>query len=948
MFKIRDKILVMFLPLVIVPLLIVGALFYFSTINYMKQNRGDEISQQARKKREKAMELLRSVEKEVLFLSKNRAILNLIDAVDRKDNGQVNYYQSVVEKVFTSLSESNSEYCQIRYINESGFEIVQADLESGQISIVPPEKLKDQSHTDYVKEMLKLKDGDVSVSSLDLKRERGVIEKAHTPTIRYAAPVFNSLGMFRGGVVLNYKADNQLFVTLRKKLHEESDTLLIDREGTYLVHSNVAKCWGGQHGLGTNENLKNDLFEDISSQLLSGESGDLLVGDQYYNYMPIFFDPTNRQKFWVLIERFPKAVVYSPVYDFYIKLGILVLFMIAVVIVAVFVLSQKLTNPISKLVRGITNIAEADSDYHIPITSNDEIAFLCFSFNKILYKLNKANKQLLDYADHLEKKIETKTEEIFGKARQQKIVAEIGKLLWTNVGIEDTMERVVKLVAKTLRVELCSILLLDKSESYFYLASGIGWEDDLVGHAQVSAGVETQAGYTLAQQRSIVVRDLRTETRFSGSPLLREHGVVSGLSVSMIVKGKAIGVMGVYTKKECVFAKSEINFLESVGQIMAAAIDRKHAEDVIVRGKEFTDKLIETAKDAIVCIDEKGIVITWNKAAEEIFGYSNKEIVGQQILIIIPQKYKKDHQKGMELFLQTNEKRIIGKTVEVEGRKKNGDEIPVDMSLSCQKVDEGKYIFTAIIRDISFQKEVKKKLYENSKSLKKANKELGDFVYIVSHDLKEPLFAIEGYVSRLSKLSGDSLDERGNRYIDRIKVNTGLMSNRIHELLEVIKVGTVVYNFADHKSKNIVVGIVDEMESLLSRERINLTIQDDLPTIKCDPKRLKDVFWNLLTNAIKFMGENDVRQIKIGCERVNSNHQFFVEDTGIGIKKEYQEQIFKIFRRLKDIDAEGTGVGLAIVKKIVALHNGKLWVESPIRDGKGAKFCFTVPTGNQN
>ncbi|MDR4505705.1 MAG: PAS domain S-box protein [Candidatus Scalindua sp.] len=943
MFKIRDKMLVAFLPVLIVPMCIVVALFCFYTISYMKENREDEITQQTRKKKDKVMQHLCSGEKDVLLLSKNRAIFNLTDAVDRKDIEHIDYCRTVVEDLFKDFFESNRNYCQIRYIDESGMEIVRVEMDS----IAPPGRLQDKSQSYYVQEMLKLKDGDVYVSELDLNRERGIIETPHRPMIRYAAPVFNSSGRGRGGVVLNSRADSQLFPALKQEFHEKSDTFLIDRDGSYLIHPDGAKCWGGQSDLNTNENLKNDFSPEISSLLLSGESGDVLVNDQYYSYMPISFDQSDIGRFWVLAVSLPKAALYSPVYISCIQLGTSVLLMLAVVITAFFLLSRRVTKPLNELVKGVIKLTETDSDFHIPITSNDEIAFLCFSFNKVLYKLGKANNQLQDYAEHLEKKIEIKTEEIFGKARQQKLVAEIGKLLWSNMNLEVTMHRVVKLVAKTLRMEFCNILLLDKSQPVFTMASGVGGEDGLDGHTQVSAGVETHAGYTLKEQKPVVVRDLRTETRFSDSPLLRERGVVSGLSVAMVVKGKAIGVVVGYTKKERVFSKSDINFLESVGQIMAAAIDRKNAEYEIVRRKEFTDKLIETAQDAIVCIDENGIITIWNKAAEVIFGYSHEEIIGQQILTIIPEKYKEDHKKGLKLFLETNETRITGKTVEVDGRKKNGEEIPIDVSLSYQKVDNGKYIFTAIIRDISFQKEVKRRLRENARSLKKVNRELGDFVYIVSHDLKEPLFAIDGYVSRLSKICGDSLDERGKRYIDRIKVNTKVMSNRIHELLEVIKVGMVVYNFADHKSKIIVDTIAHELESLLDRERIELFIQDDLPTVFCDPKRLKDVFWNLLTNAIKFMGENDTRKIKIGCERENGHYKFFVEDSGIGIKEEYQKQIFKIFRRLKDIDAEGTGIGLAIVKKIIGLHHGKLWVESPIHDGRGAKFCFTIPTANE-
>jgi two-component system, LuxR family, sensor kinase FixL len=111
----------------------------------------------------------------------------------------------------------------------------------------------------------------------------------------------------------------------------------------------------------------------------------------------------------------------------------------------------------------------------------------------------------------------------------------------------------------------------------------------------------------------------------------------------------------------------------------------------------------------------------------------------------------------------------------------------------------------------------------------------------------------------------------------------------------------------------------------------------------CDGKRMRDVLSNLITNAIKFMGEDKKRQVRIGCDKSGGYHKFFVEDTGIGIREEHREQIFEIFKRLNEVKAEGTGVGLAMVKKIVEQHKGIIWVESPVRDGKGSRFCFAIP-----
>jgi signal transduction histidine kinase len=205
----------------------------------------------------------------------------------------------------------------------------------------------------------------------------------------------------------------------------------------------------------------------------------------------------------------------------------------------------------------------------------------------------------------------------------------------------------------------------------------------------------------------------------------------------------------------------------------------------------------------------------------------------------------------------------------------------------------------------------------------------------------------------------DVYDDKGKLFTDRIKINVQTMSNKIKEIMEVLKIGRIVYKFGDNDSGAIVKDVVNSLETRIKTNRIKVTIDHNLPTVYCDERRLKDLFSNLVTNAIKFMGtseqtetshdrsaeerDDELRSVKIGCQADTDAYKFFVEDTGIGIRKEYQEQIFKIFRRLRDIETEGTGVGLAIVKKIVELHSGKLWIESPVEDGRGSRFCFTIP-----
>jgi len=265
------------------------------------------------------------------------------------------------------------------------------------------------------------------------------------------------------------------------------------------------------------------------------------------------------------------------------------------------------------------------------------------------------------------------------------------------------------------------------------------------------------------------------------------------------------------------------------------------------------------------------------------------------------------------------------------------------MSLSYQETNDGHYSFTAIIRDVTTQNEAKEQLIEKSNEIEKINNELKDFIYTVSHDLKEPLFSINGYVTRLEETYNNIYDEKAKKFSKRIKANIDIMSNRIQEILEVAKVGIIEYNYKGHDSEDIIRNILVALQDKIEASNITIFLKPNLPTILCDEKRIRDVFYNLITNAIKFMGDNKKREVTIGHKKIEGYYEFFVEDTGIGIRKEYQNNVFKIFSRLKQIETEGSGVGLIIVKKIIETHKGEIWIESPIDNGNGTRFCFTIP-----
>ncbi len=288
--------------------------------------------------------------------------------------------------------------------------------------------------------------------------------------------------------------------------------------------------------------------------------------------------------------------------------------------------------------------------------------------------------------------------------RYQSVISRLAHELLLSGDLTSKINEVVKAIADTLDSEYCEVLELLPDGKAMLLLAGIGWKEDLVGSATVSTGLDTQAGYTLKSNKPVIVNDLKTETRFTGSSLLLDHDVVSGISVIIQGKRGPWGVLGVHTCKSIIFANGELDFVQTVADILANTIECDLSENTLRESEQGYRGLIETAQDAIIRIDEDEIVNIWNKSAEKIFGYTKDEIIGKSVSIIIPERYRRRHKEGVQRFLRTDRARIIGDIVEVFGETKEGIEVPVEMSLTFQKNNRGQYHFMAIIRDISVRK----------------------------------------------------------------------------------------------------------------------------------------------------------------------------------------------------------------------------------------------------
>jgi PAS domain S-box-containing protein len=383
---------------------------------------------------------------------------------------------------------------------------------------------------------------------------------------------------------------------------------------------------------------------------------------------------------------------------------------------------------------------------------------------------------------------------------------------------------------------------------------------------------------------------------------------------------------------------------DATGKIIGASTiawditEQKRIEMALRESEARFRSITQSATDAIISADSDDNIISWNRGAQIIFGYTEEEVSGKSLIIIIPERYREAHKKGLERVNSTGETRIIGKTVEMVGVKKDGSEFPLELSLSTWKIGTRR-LYSGIIRDITERKQAEEKLKQTLAELERSNNDLEQFAYAASHDLQEPLRTISNFSQLLERRYKGKLDAKADQFIGFIVDGTTRMQEMIDDLLAYSRVSTRAKPFEATDFKTVFDHALTNVKMAVE-ESGALVTYDPLPTIMVDASQMVQLFQNLLSNAIKFRKEKP--RITVSAVKRGNEWLFSVQDNGIGIAPEFMEHIFKMFQR-EHASAEypGTGVGLAICKKIVERHGGRIWVES--EQGKGSIFYFTIP-----
>ena len=366
--------------------------------------------------------------------------------------------------------------------------------------------------------------------------------------------------------------------------------------------------------------------------------------------------------------------------------------------------------------------------------------------------------------------------------------------------------------------------------------------------------------------------------------------------------------------------------------------ERNKSEQELRNSEAKTRAILETAVDGIITIDPQGMILTANPATERIFGYRIDEMVGHKVNMLMPDPYRSAHDSYLERYLTTGERRIIGIGREVHGERKDGSIFPMELSVGEAMIG-GARIFTGIVRDITKRKRTEEDLRAAKDEADRARLAQSKFLAAVSHDLRQPVQALTLFTSALAaKITGAP----ASALIEDMRGSVEALDMLLDAMLDVssLDAGIIVPHETTFSLATLIERLVAEFEPQASQKEISLRLVPSSAIVRTDPTLLHRILQNFMSNALRYTSQGG---ILIGCRRRGRKLRIEVVDSGIGIPKDLQHEIFKEFFQIGNPErdrTQGLGLGLAIVQRLSRLLHCPVTVRS--QEGRGAAFGVEV------
>ncbi|WP_373533240.1 GAF domain-containing protein [Vampirovibrio sp.] len=484
------------------------------------------------------------------------------------------------------------------------------------------------------------------------------------------------------------------------------------------------------------------------------------------------------------------------------------------------------------------------------------------------------------------------------QANQQKGVAELSQRGLLGVDLIILIDQAVELVAEILKMEYCNVLEYRPEQKNFKLASGHGLQHGLTRHATVDANLESQAGYTLASHKAVVVNNFESETRFTGMPFLQDHRVMSGMTVTIYgyAHEKPYGLLAVHAKEPRWFSQDDIHFVEAIANVLGMAIKRKQTESNLQSSRE-------TAKSA------------------QVEAESSREAA-----------------KSAQVEAESS--REAAKVAQIKAElSKEEAEAAQAIAEAAQGIAEAAQADTKTINEALAASENMLKKY--AADLEQSNLDLHQFATIASHDLQAPLRKVRIFIDQLKQNEAEILKAESQDLINRIQKSVESMQDLINDLLALSQIAKGKKAFAPVELNNVLLEVKADLSGLIQDKKAQVKISP-MCMVQGDADQLRQLFHNLIENALKFQPEGNLPRISVTANLSEEDCEIQVKDNGIGFDQKQANRVFNIFERLHSKSVyPGTGVGLAICKRIVERHHGS--IEATSEPGKGTTFLVKLP-----
>ncbi|NHJ48607.1 MAG: PAS domain S-box protein [Asgard group archaeon] len=534
--------------------------------------------------------------------------------------------------------------------------------------------------------------------------------------------------------------------------------------------------------------------------------------------------------------------------------------------------------------------------------------------------------------------------------RERELLKMISEATANNFYVSGLCSDLLEGLIKILDFDAGSLRLFDKERNVLVLNADFGLMID-EKYQMINIEIdkdEHPLSKIIAQEKMIFSLDAKNHPILKKTPLVTQQKFENCIYWPIISASNTfIGTLLIGARRYSNLTMEDKAIFESITEIIATSIEHLQALDELSNSQERFKRTVDNISDGILIIENNELIYT-NDRLQEILGYTYEEIRDMDFHKFVAPNSMGHFSKSLaeiragSSFSTDHEYWYVGK---------DGSRKCLSSNLSMSKGEGRNYSLYILVRDITERKlaeEALKRLNEvleervrdRTKQLEQVNKELEAFSYSVSHDLRTPLRSIDGFSQALLEDYESYLDDMGKDYLSRIRTATIRMSDLIDDLLSLSRLTRKDLTKNQFDFTKLCTDIIEEFKANEPNRRIKLSIEKGM-IIHGDTTLLRTVMENLIGNAWKFTRKKTNPKITIGKKTINKETVYFIEDNGVGFDMDYADKLFAVFQRLHSYkEFEGTGIGLAIVQRIITRHNGRVWAES--KPGKGAKFFFTL------